>query len=122
LVLRAAAGTTLAVQGIIDVFSRSSLTVNVLAASIFLTLTGVFILIGFLTPIVSLLAALECAAALVWTTLPWGLLSSNFVVFRLIAMFAAIALIGPGAFSVDAHIFGWKEIVIPSATQRRGEE
>jgi uncharacterized membrane protein YphA (DoxX/SURF4 family) len=122
LVLRAAAGTTLAVQGIIDLFSRSSLTVNVLAASIFLTLTGVFILIGFLTPIVSLLAALECAAALVWTTLPWGLLSSNFVVFRLIAMFAAIALIGPGAFSVDAHIFGWKEIVIPSATQRRGEE
>lgn len=95
---------------------------NVLAASIFLTLTGVFILIGFLTPIVSLLAALECAATLVWTTLPWGLLSSNFVVFRLIAMFAAIALIGPGAFSVDAHIFGWKEIVIPSATQRRGEE
>jgi uncharacterized membrane protein YphA (DoxX/SURF4 family) len=122
LVLRAAAGGTLAAQGVIHLFSPPSLTMTVLAASIFLTLTGVFILIGFLTPIVSPLAALECAAALVWSTLPWGLLSSNFVVCRLIAMFVAIALIGPGAFSVDAHIFGWKEIVIPSATQHREEE
>jgi uncharacterized membrane protein YphA (DoxX/SURF4 family) len=122
LVLRAAAGSTLAAQGVMGLFSRSSPTVNVLAVSIFLTLTGVFVLIGFLTPIVSPLAALGCAATLVWTTLPWGLLTSNFVVFRLIAMLVAIALIGPGVFSVDAQIFGWKEIVIPSVTQHREEE
>ena len=85
-------------------------------------LTGIFIVIGFLTPVASLLAALECAAALVWTTLPWGLLGSNLVAFRLIAMFVAIALIGPGCFSVDAHIFGWKEIVIPSHAPRKEEE
>jgi uncharacterized membrane protein YphA (DoxX/SURF4 family) len=102
--------------------SHSSLSVNALAAAILLTLTGIFILIGFLTPIASPLAALECAAALVWTTMPWGLLGSNLVVFRLIAMFVAIALIGPGSFSVDAHIFGWKEIVIPSPTPRKEEE
>jgi uncharacterized membrane protein YphA (DoxX/SURF4 family) len=103
-------------------FSRSSPTVNDLAVSIFLTLTGVFVLIGFLTPIVSTLAALGCAATLVWTTLPWGLLTSNFVVFRLLAMLVAIALIGPGVFSVDAQIFGWREIVIPSVTHHREEE
>ena len=95
---------------------------NALTVSIFLTLTGVFVLIGFLTPIVSPLAALGCAAILARTALPWGLLASNFVVFRLIAMLVAIALIGPGAFSVDAQIFGWKEIVIPSVTQHKDEE
>jgi uncharacterized membrane protein YphA (DoxX/SURF4 family) len=105
-----------------SLFSRSSPSVNVLAVGIFLTLTGVFVLIGFLTPIVSPLAALECAASLVWSTLPWGLLTSTFVVFRLIAMFMAVALVGPGAFSVDAQIFGWKEIVIPSAAQHKEEE
>jgi len=103
-------------------FSRSSPIVSVLAVSIFLTLTGVFVLIGFLTPIVSPLAALGCAASLVWTVFPWGLLTSHFVAFRLIAMLVAIALIGPGAFSVDAQIFGWKEIVIPSVTQHKNEE
>jgi uncharacterized membrane protein YphA (DoxX/SURF4 family) len=120
--LRAAAGSTLAAQGIIHLFSRSSLSVSALAISIFLALTGVFMLIGFLTPIVSPLAALECAAALVWTTLPWGLLTSNFVVFRLIAMFIAVALIGPGAYSVDAQIFGWKEIVIPTAMPHKEQQ
>jgi len=102
--------------------SCSILTVSVLAVSIFFMLTGVFVLIGFLTPLVSPLAAVECAATLVWSTLPWGLLTSNIVVFRLIAMLVAIALIGPGAFSVDAQIFGWKEIVIPAATQHKKEE
>jgi uncharacterized membrane protein YphA (DoxX/SURF4 family) len=122
LVLRAAAGSTLAIQGIIPVFSGSILSVSALAISILLTLTGVFVLIGFLTPLASPLAALECAAAVVWTTLPWGLLSSHFVIFRLIAMFIAVALIGPGAYSVDAQIFGWKEIVIPSAMPDKDDE
>jgi uncharacterized membrane protein YphA (DoxX/SURF4 family) len=120
--LRAAAGSTLAIQGIIPVFSGSILSVSALAISILLTLTGVFVLIGFLTPLASPLAALECAAAVVWTTLPWGLLSSHFVIFRLIAMFIAVALIGPGAYSVDAQIFGWKEIVIPSAMPDKDDE
>jgi uncharacterized membrane protein YphA (DoxX/SURF4 family) len=122
LLLRAAAGATIATQGVILLFSYSNLSVTALAAGVLLTLTGVFIVIGFLTPIVSPLAALECATTLVWSTLPWGLLGSSWVVFRLMAMFVAIALIGPGSFSVDAHIFGWREIVIPSPTPRKEEE
>ena len=87
-----------------------------------LTLTGVFVLIGFLTPVVGSLAVIECAAALVWTAFPWGLLASNSDVFRLIAIFVAIVLIGPGALSVDARLFGWKEIVIPSPAVRQEED
>jgi putative oxidoreductase len=119
--LRAAAGSTLAAQGIIYLLSRPNLAIGVIALSAFLTLTGVFILIGFLTPIVNILAALECVVALVWVELPWGLLTPNLGVFRLIMMFVAIALIGPGAFSIDAHLFGWKEIVIPAA-QHKSED
>ncbi|HEY2117705.1 MAG TPA: DoxX family protein [Candidatus Acidoferrum sp.] len=111
----------LAAQGIVYLLSPPNLTVGVIALSVFLTLTGVFILIGFLTPIVNMLAALECTVALVWVQLPWGLLTSNLGFFCLIMMFVAIALIGPGAFSIDAHLFGWKEIVIPAAHHKSEE-
>jgi putative oxidoreductase len=32
----------------------------------------------------------------------------------LVTLVAALALVGPGAWSVDAHLFGWKRINIPN--------
>jgi len=42
-------------------------------------------------------------------------LESKLALLPIIAIAGAIALLGPGAFSIDARLFGWKEIVIPPA-------
>jgi uncharacterized membrane protein YphA (DoxX/SURF4 family) len=87
--------------------------------ALLLLLTGAGLLIGFLTPILSPLAALEClGSAFSWFPLPissW--FESTLAITEMIAICLAIAFLGPGAFSLDARLFGWREIVIPPAPQ-----
>jgi uncharacterized membrane protein YphA (DoxX/SURF4 family) len=66
-----------------------------------------FLLIGLWTPVsASLLAVSELGLCFS----PAGGLSMNIV---LVALGTAIAMIGPGAWSVDARLFGRKRIRIP---------
>jgi len=117
LLLRVVVGATLVAQGVLCVSSSERLTPALSLSAAFLLLSGLFILVGFLTPIFSPLAGIECLGiALSW--LPPQLCSfsdSKLVITQLIAVSAAIGLLGPGAFSLDARLFGWKEIVIPPA-------
>jgi len=65
---------------------------------------GLFLLAGLWTPIAGALAALInsweifSAPADLWTKILLGTVS------------ASLALLGPGAWSVDARLFGWKRI------------
>ena len=74
---------------------------------------GVSLLAGFLTPVVA--AVISMAAIWVLAIAPAvpSTLSSRPCALLLAAAAAAIALLGPGAFSVDARLFGWREIIIP---------
>ena len=67
---------------------------------------GLLLLAGLWTPIAgTLVAVIE-----VWKIF---LLPENFWIYILLATFgAALALLGPGAWSVDASLFGWKRIEI----------
>jgi uncharacterized membrane protein YphA (DoxX/SURF4 family) len=117
LLLRVVVAATLVGHGILCLHSSDRVTLVVSVSTALLLLSGGCLLIGFLTPILSLLAGLECLGiACSW--FPFQLLSpfeSKLALAPLIAMSAAIALLGPGAFSLDARLFGWKEIVIPPA-------
>lgn len=63
------------------------------------------LLIGFLTPIAAAIVGLSAIAFAIF-------FDSNYTVVVLIILAAAIALLGPGAFSVDARLFGRREIRI----------
>ena len=103
--MRLVAGFTLADHGITGLpgDSLGRVTVPVLA-----TAAGVFLLAGLWTPIAGALAAgveLSCAFSQPGDALTHILLAT---------LGAAVALLGPGAWSVDARIFGWKRINIPN--------
>jgi hypothetical protein len=77
--------------------------------------TGALLMIGFLTPCAGALVVLGSVAiaqpwfpALVRVTSPDRLVAGFVAVVS-----AAIVPLGPGAFSLDAYLFGRREIVIP---------
>ena len=119
LLLRVVVGAALMAHGVLCLVSSDRITLVVSVSTALLLLSGGCLLIGFLTPILSLLAGLECLG-IAWSWFPFQLLSpfeSKLALAPIIAMSAAIALLGPGAFSLDARLFGWKEIVIPPASR-----
>ena len=108
------AGGALVAQGVVCLTWRAHLSGTIVVASSVLIVTGAFLLAGFLTPILSPLAALECIGiALSWMPVPaWSLFEGRAAIVEMIVMAVAVALLGPGAYSVDARLFGWREIVI----------
>ena len=74
---------------------------------------GLLLIAGLWTPVVaSAMALLE-----VWRIISRrGDLSSDILLF---ALALAIALLGPGGWSVDARLFGWKRIEIETRKHKR---
>jgi putative oxidoreductase len=66
---------------------------------------GVLLIVGLWTPVTGSLVAI----AAVWNVFsaghPWGWI-------MLATLGAALALIGPGAWSLDSRLFGWKRVDI----------
>jgi uncharacterized membrane protein YphA (DoxX/SURF4 family) len=119
LLLRVVVGATLLAHGVLCLLSPERLTLNLSVICALLLLSGLCLLIGFLTPIVSLLACFE-ALGIAFSVLPAPLTNSfdsKLALAPIVAISLAIALLGPGAFSLDARLFGWKEIVIPPASR-----
>jgi uncharacterized membrane protein YphA (DoxX/SURF4 family) len=107
------------VQGIVCLSHASDLTLAGLAAGSLAIASATPLLIGLMTPVAG--TALAIAMALLWFPHPLEGVFLDPVASVLVAVNAlAVAFVGPGAFSVDARLFGRREIFVPRDTKASG--
>jgi uncharacterized membrane protein YphA (DoxX/SURF4 family) len=100
-----ALGSSALIQGLMALASLSDSAPGAWASGLLAVAAGALLLVGFLTPVAAAVAGgLDLAHA------PAAIPSMAF----LVAVAAAVTLLGPGALSLDARCFGLREIIIPS--------
>jgi uncharacterized membrane protein YphA (DoxX/SURF4 family) len=101
--------------GIDALAGPNSHAISVWAVGSLAIAVGAAIFVGFVTPAASATATVGYLAAGVSPFLITGANNhiSTLSAFNLAAMSAALILLGPGAFSLDARLFGRREIIIP---------
>jgi uncharacterized membrane protein YphA (DoxX/SURF4 family) len=101
--MRLSAGMAMVVQGFLALLAGPPLiTILFQAFSIGLAL---LLLAGLWTPVVGALVAAESLWNVFTSGHPWRWI-------MLATLGAALALIGPGAWSIDARLFGWRRLEI----------
>jgi putative oxidoreductase len=101
--MRVSAAMALVVQGVADLLAGP-----LLGAVLFQALSiglGIFLLAGLCTPVAGTLVAAEALWNAFSSGNPWRWI-------MLATLGAALALIGPGAWSIDARLFGWRRLEI----------
>ena len=98
LVLRLAVGGILLMNGI--AWLASGAHRDAIAPAIIGIVAGLLILIGLWTPVASILAVISQS----WTLLVGGVMAQTAIL--LLSISVALAMLGPGAWSIDSLLFG----------------
>lgn len=106
LLMRVVVGSALVVRASLKVWSDTP-PMNMTIPAVFLIGAGVLLIAGLWTPIVGTsIALIE-----IWKMLT---ISGDKSVWLLLGTAgAALAMLGPGLFSIDARLFGWRRIEAP---------
>ena len=111
LLLRALVGVTLIAQTLTYIGSTKLSVLSWLLAAIVLAIASC-LLAGFMTPIVAIVTGVTAVVLVIS-----NVCETNQTLYNVIVLTTAIALLGPGAFSIDARMFGRREILIPNASR-----
>jgi uncharacterized membrane protein YphA (DoxX/SURF4 family) len=102
LLLRLAVGIALASNAVMAL--RSGPLVGPILLNVLAGVVGILLLVGLWTPVAgTLLAILASLSTVMHPADSWNCIFLG-------TLGAALALVGPGAWSVDAYLFGWKRI------------
>jgi len=120
LLLRTAAGAVLITQGVAYLGVNSELGFSAVVVFSVTCAVGLLLLIGFLARLVALVATVVGLSSLfAWfpkVNAAQPVTPMTAVLFVVIAI--AVICLGPGAYSLDARLFGRREIVIPTKSPK----
>lgn len=115
LLLRIIVGVALIADSVLYLLDRHNSPSFALVLAVVMLLSGILLLVGYLTPLAGTLAALACVGRMSSWLLASGAtpLDTRWAIVFEITIAIALALLGPGAFSFDARLYGRREIIIP---------
>jgi hypothetical protein len=111
LVLRVIVGALTVIEAVLAVAANHAL-LNLVTAFV-AAAAGLALVAGFLTPLMSTFVAVSGAAILIGLRVPvLQLLDTQTALFEFVSIAAALSILGPGAASIDARLFGRREVTI----------
>ena len=119
LLLRSAFSLTVIIQGT-SYIGRPAATPAAWFAGLLALAIGSLILVGFLTPLAAIVAGLAAAgvaSSVLPASTPNAFESRYSAIFAVSILFAIFG-VGPGRFSIDARLFGRRQIIIPPSSDR----
>jgi uncharacterized membrane protein YphA (DoxX/SURF4 family) len=113
ILIRAAVATTALIQGTFCLISDTQVT-PIAVGSLLVLVAGILLLVGLWTPIAAAVVAL-CIGAMrlsLASNCSVDLFQTDVSLILTITVCTGILLAGPGAYSIDARLFGPREIVL----------